>query len=35
MDANNILNFITAVGSLGTVIGTGINICLTKKILIC
>lgn len=31
MDANNILNFITAVGSLGTVIGTGINICLTKK----
>lgn len=31
MDANNILNFITAVGSLGTVIGTAINIHLTKK----
>lgn len=31
MDANNILNFITAIGSLGTVIGTGINIYLTKK----
>lgn len=31
MDINNILNLITSIASVGTVIGTSINIYLTKK----